>query len=101
MSCQIIGTCSDCARQGERGGFCEKCYHRDYWTPYDKYWGYLHNNGSIQVKRWFGDHKDYTEDVLNNEFVVEIVKPFGAKNMEEAKTHIAKELAKIQKDFQI
>lgn len=23
------------------------------------YWGYLHQNGTIQVKRWLGDHKDY------------------------------------------
>lgn len=66
-----------------------------------KYWGYLHSNGTIQVKRWFGDHKDYTEDVLNNEFVVEVVKPFQAKDREEALIHITKELDKIQKAFQI
>ena len=34
----LIGKCSDCARQNEgRGGFCEKCYHRDYFTPTQKF----------------------------------------------------------------
>lgn len=30
----LVGSCSDCARRNEGiGGFCEKCYHRDYFTP--------------------------------------------------------------------
>ena len=40
------------------------------------WWGYLHANGSIQVKRWFGDVKDYTEDVEGNDLVQRVVKPF-------------------------
>ena len=42
------------------------------------WWGYLHQNGNIQVKRWFGDHKDYTDDCEGNDFVERIVPPFAA-----------------------
>lgn len=42
------------------------------------WWGYLHQNGSIQLKRWLGDHKDYTTDCEGNEFVITVVKPFEA-----------------------
>ena len=42
------------------------------------WWGYLHSNGSIQLKRWFGDHKDYTEDCENNPFTKIVITPFGA-----------------------
>jgi hypothetical protein len=48
------------------------------------WWGYLHQNGTIQVKRWFGDHKDYTDDCYGNEFVQKVVPPFTAANREEA-----------------
>jgi len=48
------------------------------------WWGYLHQNGSVQLKRWFGDHKDYTEDCEGNEFVQRVIKPFEADNREEA-----------------
>lgn len=48
------------------------------------WWGYLHSNGSIQVKRWFGDPKDYNEDCEGNDFVVEIVGPFAANSRDEA-----------------
>jgi hypothetical protein len=48
------------------------------------WWGYLHCNGKIQVKRWFGDHKDYTEDCEGNDFVISVVKPFAANSREEA-----------------
>ena len=48
------------------------------------WWGYLHQNGTIQVKRWFGDHRDYTEDCAGNEFVVRVVPPFEAAMREEA-----------------
>ena len=51
---------------------------------YIMWWGYLHQNGTIQVKRWFGDHKDYTDDCYGNEFVVHVVKPFAAESREEA-----------------
>jgi len=48
------------------------------------WWGYLHSNGSIQVKRWGGDVRDYTEDCEGNDFVLEVVRPFSANNFEEA-----------------
>lgn len=56
------------------------------------WWGYLHQNGTIQVKRWFGDHADYTEDCYGNPFVQRVVKPFEASSPEEARLHISKEL---------
>ena len=56
------------------------------------WWGYLHANGSIQVKRWFGDHKDYTEDCEGNDFVLHVVKPFEANSEEEAWKILTKQL---------
>lgn len=49
-----------------------------------EWWGYLHSNGTTQLKRWFGDHRDYTEDCEGNPFVIRIVKPFEASSREEA-----------------
>lgn len=60
------------------------------------WWGYLHQNGKVQVKRWFGDHKDYTEDCEGNEFVQKVVPPFSAASQEEATEIIIKELQKTQ-----
>jgi len=48
------------------------------------WWGYLHQNQTIQVKRWFGDHKDYTEDCQGNDFVQRVVPPFAASTREDA-----------------
>lgn len=48
------------------------------------WWGYLHSNGTIQVKRWFGDCKDYTDDCEGNDFVQRVVRPFLADNQVEA-----------------
>jgi len=48
------------------------------------WWGYLHSNGSVQLKRWLGDHKDYTEDCEGNDFVVQVVRPFAAATREDA-----------------
>lgn len=48
------------------------------------WWGYLHQNGSIQVKRWNGDHRDYTDDCDGNEFVQRVVHPFEAATREQA-----------------
>ena len=59
----------------------------------NKWWGYLHSNGKIQVKRWFGDVKDYTDDCEGNSFVVQIVKPFEADTREEALNIIEEKLA--------
>lgn len=48
------------------------------------WWGYIHQNGSIQIKRWFGDHKDYTDDCEGNEFVHRVFVPFSANSREDA-----------------
>lgn len=56
------------------------------------WWGYLHQNGTIQVKRWFGDHKDYTEDCDGNDFVQRVVTPFAAPTREDAVRHIEMQL---------
>jgi hypothetical protein len=56
------------------------------------WWGYLHSSGTIQVKRWFGDHADYTTDCEGNDLVVEVVRPFPAKSRDAALDHITLEL---------
>jgi len=48
------------------------------------WWGYLHQNGKIILKPWFGDHKDYTTDCEGNEFVRRVVKPFAAPTYDTA-----------------
>lgn len=53
------------------------------------WWGYLHQNGTIQVKRWFGDHKDYTDDCDGNDFVQQVVPPFSAATREKAERIVA------------
>lgn len=58
-----------------------------------KYWAYLHSNGTIQLKRWFGDHKDYTEDCRGNPFVQKVVPPFDALNEDDAE-HYATRILK-------
>lgn len=58
------------------------------------WWGYLHSNNSVQVKRWFGDHADYTTDCYNNDFVLDIVPPFEADSFEEAERIITSRVGK-------
>lgn len=53
-------------------------------TNNNMWWGYLHSNNTIQVKRWFGDKKDYLDDCEGNPFVQEVVPPFEANSREEA-----------------
>jgi hypothetical protein len=48
------------------------------------WWGYLHQNGQPQLKRWFGDPKDYTDDCQGNDFVLRVVEPFSAETRGEA-----------------
>lgn len=48
------------------------------------WWAYLHANGTVQLKRWFGDHKDYTTDCHGNPFVLDVVEPFAADSREAA-----------------
>jgi hypothetical protein len=59
------------------------------------WWAYLHSNGTVQVKRWLGDIKDYTEDCEGNQFVVRVVKPYEANDREIAH-RIANESLGIQ-----
>ena len=56
------------------------------------FWGYLHQNETIQVKRWFGDVKDYIDDCVNNPFIKQVVTPFEAKDAEEAYMIIERKL---------
>lgn len=60
------------------------------------WWGYLHQNGTVQIKRWFGDHKDYTEDCDGNDFVQRVVEPFKAGSREEAERIIVERLGLSQ-----
>ena len=60
------------------------------------WWGYLHSNGQIQVKRWFGDHKDYLDDCEGNPFVVKVVRPFAAETREEAVKLITERLGGVR-----
>ena len=57
-----------------------------------KWWGYLHSNGKAQLKRWFGDPRDYTEDCLGNPFVLKVVTPFEADSREKAMEILEKKL---------
>ncbi len=59
------------------------------------WWGYLHVGGNLQIKRWFGDVKDYTSDCENNPFVVKVVEPFSANSREEAIEIIQKRLTEL------
>ena len=56
------------------------------------WWGYLHSNKTLQLKRWFGDHKDYTDDCVDNPFVLRIVSPFEAPTRKEAKKILSEKL---------
>jgi hypothetical protein len=59
------------------------------------FWGYLHSNGRVQTKRWFGDHADYTSDCQGNPFVLQVVPPFVAENRDIAEKTIIEELKKV------
>ena len=43
------------------------------------WWAYLHANGTVPLKRWFGDHRDYTTDCEGNPNVQRVVEPFKAQ----------------------
>lgn len=65
-------------------------------TNNNMWWGYLHSNGTVQVKRWFGDHEDYTGDCIGNPFVLEVVRPFEANSHEEALKIIVERLGLVE-----
>ena len=48
------------------------------------FWGYIHSSGVLHAKRWHGDHKDYTEDVINNPFMPVVFPPFEAASQPDA-----------------
>lgn len=54
------------------------------------WWGYLHQNGTVQLKRWFGDKADYIDDCVGNPFVLKVVEPFEADGYTEAMAHLTK-----------
>ena len=56
------------------------------------WWAYLHSNGTVQVKRWYGDHADYQDDCAGNPFVLRVLPPFKAGDREEAFAHATREL---------
>jgi hypothetical protein len=58
----------------------------------NKWWGYLHANGAIIVKRWWGDRKDYTNDCIGNPNVQQVFEPFEADSREAAYMIIEREL---------
>ena len=57
------------------------------------WWGYLHQNNKLQLKRWHGDHQDYTTDCQGNPFVQRVVTPFAASSREEAMEILKQRLA--------
>ena len=56
----------------------------------NKWWGYLHTDGSIHVKRFF-DYQDL-HDAAKSPFVRAVCKPFDAIGRDEAIDHTAKTL---------
>lgn len=50
------------------------------------WWGYIHENGSIQVKRYF-DQEDI-DDALESPFVAKVIRPFEAESRDDAIRHI-------------
>lgn len=48
------------------------------------YWAYLHQNMTVQVKRWWGDHEDYKGDCIGNPYVLKVMEPFRANSYDEA-----------------
>ena len=57
------------------------------------WWGYMHSNGSIQVKRYFGT-QDITE-ARQSPFVHQIVGPFKAFGRADAETYVNEQLKDI------
>ena len=51
------------------------------------WWGYVHTNGSLQVKRWWGDQRDLQE-ARESDFVETTYGPFMASNRQGAIDHI-------------
>ena len=56
----------------------------------NKWWGYVHVNGTIQVKRYF-DERDI-DDARCSDFCIMVFPPFEADSREEAIHHIKSKL---------
>jgi hypothetical protein len=54
-----------------------------------QWWGYLHANGTVQLKRWLGDFGDARE----SPFVQKIVEPFPAPNRTSAYLKLVEKLS--------
>lgn len=54
--------------------------------PEIEWWGYLHINGNIQVKRYFDDRD--LDDAYESDFVSTVFHPFKAAGREAAIKHI-------------
>ncbi len=50
----------------------------------EKWWGYLLNDGTIQVKRFYGNPADHMSAVSKNKSIVSVVEPFRANSKEDA-----------------
>ena len=61
---------------------------------YNKWWGYLHVNGSFQVKIYF-DKLDISE-ALESPFVERIGGPWFCENREEALKMLAEEVGDVK-----
>jgi hypothetical protein len=53
----------------------------------NKWWGYIHTNGSVQAKRYF-DPLDIQE-ARESPFVAQVVLPFDAESREDALDYVA------------
>jgi hypothetical protein len=53
-----------------------------------QWWGYLHTNGSVQVKPYF-DRQD-VDEAMESPFVQGVYRPFLATSREDALAHVAK-----------
>ncbi len=51
------------------------------------WWGYVHENGSIQVKRYWDDPSDI-QDARESDLVLRVFTPFKANGREEAINYI-------------
>ena len=49
-----------------------------------QWWGYLHLNGTLQLKYYTGDVHDYTTDCDNSDFVTIVIEPFEAPDRDSA-----------------
>jgi len=54
----------------------------------NQWWGYRHQLGSVQAKRFFGDRASI-DDAYESDFVREVVEPFTAATRDEALAIVA------------